>query len=164
MKMVLLAIISVLLMVSAGAFYTQSQKQQRQNDAMLSLHLQMQGIGPVTSNQPIVRVILTTGDCGENADLTGESFTGFTARKYCDTAGIGDFHPRLETSCLREGLRQRNDAINGYGSSFTPTKADYVTLACGIANSYPDTTESWEDDSLTDGLRTLINDYLSTKN
>ena len=145
-----LSIGSLVLFALVGFFINQAQNQQAETDALQSLLVSQQ-----REDARVVRVILTMGDCSTQADLNGDFFDGNTAVEYCAANGVGDFHPRLEQECFREGMRQ----AAGYIDFEEPTKEDYVELACGIAEKFPATTESWEDDSLTDGLRTLVNAY-----
>ena len=156
-KIVIILVINVIVCGGAVLLYLEAEKQKRRAAFAQEMHLQMLGIDPNASDKRSpVRVILTMGDCNTQADDNGTTFTGETAVAYCAADGVG-FHPRLETTCMHEGLRQ----ASSYYDFEEPTKADYVALACDIASSYEATSEDWEDNVLTDGMRGLLNYHLS---
>jgi len=161
-KITILAVLGILMLIVAGVLMNKANQKQREVDQMLEIQLALQGIDPKGSSQNPVKVILVIGDCAtdENPFADGVTmYTGLTAVKYCANPE-GDFHQRLEGTCLKKGLRQRNNALGQYDKEIT--KKDFIELACGIANNYPEKTEAWDDQDLNDGLESLIGDYLST--
>lgn len=141
-----------MLFIAAGVLMYSAKQEQAKADALQSLINAQQ-----RQDAKIVRVILTSGDCNSKPDLTGEFWSGKTAAAYCANPN-GNFHPRLESVCFDEGVRQYNNAMGHYDAP--RLKEHYVELACGIAESYPDTTEDWQDPALNDSLESLIGVFL----
>lgn len=158
-----ISIIVVALVAVWGAgifFYLEVEKQKSRAAFEQEMHLQMLGIDTNPTKKKSVRIFMTSGDCNSEANMEGEFWNGHTAVAYCANPE-GSWHPRLESSCLGEGIRKWNDALGDY--DITPSHADYVALACGIAESYPEHTEDWQDSDLGDSLESLINDYVKNQ-
>lgn len=164
-KVILFIVLNAIVWGTAIFFYMEAEKQKREAAVMQDLQLRLLGIDPDAKATPQkIKVFMTTGDCNSDPALNGEFWNGHTAAAYCEANGEGDWHPRLEGVCFTEGLTDVDHAINGYGNDYKPTKEEFVELACGIANSYPQTNtdNDWETPDLGDALEVLIADHLST--
>ncbi len=79
------------------------------------------------------------------------------AVNYC--AGVSTDATAVTKQCLVLTLEKIAQRDHGYGDRPPIEEAAVLDLACGIAKTYPESSEDWEDTTLDDHLYNILQEY-----
>jgi len=156
-KVILFVVLNAIVWGAAVFFYMEAERAKREAAVMQDIQHRMLGIGKYATKIKAKIFVNYYNECpGEGTD-PAYSPTGMDVANYC--AGVTTDATTVTRMCLELGLAKIAQRDHGYGDRPPATDAEVKELACGIAGTYPEKTDDWEDTTLSDHLNNILQNY-----